>query len=36
MTATLESWADRTLEGSSGGDSQSLARTLDALLGLKF
>jgi len=36
MTATLESWADRSLEGSSGGDAQSLARTLDALLGLKF
>lgn len=36
IIAVLKSWADRTLEGSSGGDAQSLARTLDALLGLKF
>ena len=36
VVKTIETWADRTLDGATGGDKEGFASFLDALLGLKF
>jgi L-cysteine:1D-myo-inositol 2-amino-2-deoxy-alpha-D-glucopyranoside ligase len=36
VIADLNTWMDQTKAGDTGGDAMSLAKTLDALLGIKF
>jgi L-cysteine:1D-myo-inositol 2-amino-2-deoxy-alpha-D-glucopyranoside ligase len=36
VIAALNTWMDQTKAGDTGGDAMSLAKTLDALLGIKF
>ena len=36
VIAALNTWMDQTIAGDTGGDAMSLAKTLDALLGIKF
>ena len=36
VVRAIETWADRTLDGATGGDKEGFASFLDALLGLKF
>lgn len=36
VIASLNTWVDKTISGHTGGDAAFLARTLDALLGIRF
>jgi len=36
VIAALNTWMEQTIAGDTGGDAMSLAKTLDALLGIKF
>jgi L-cysteine:1D-myo-inositol 2-amino-2-deoxy-alpha-D-glucopyranoside ligase len=36
VIAALNTWMDQTKAGDTGGDAMSLAKTLDALLGIQF